>query len=221
MAYFSEESLQNEVSGGQHVCMLYGSEKKRVTVLKQCIKNALQMEEKVLYTGSDNPLVFRALFSPTDTLMQRCLKSGQLEICDPVRQNFRPEELPLFLKMATEKALAIGRSGLFFILDIRDFLRRGFAPLAITKSEARLNQVFRSSHCAGLCQYNYRTLPASLILHALATHPVIAVGEIMVENPFFLVPPPFLGQEDPALVLDRLVKQIFENADAMHFGVLN
>jgi hypothetical protein len=61
-----------------------------------------------------------------------------------------------------------------------------------------------------VCQYNYRTLSPELILDALATHPIIAVGEMMVENPFFFVPPPFLGQDSPEIVLDRVVKQVFE-----------
>ncbi len=217
MAHFPKKSFPAEMPAGQHVCLLYGSERKRIAILKQYIKSALQMEEKVLYIGSDNPLVSRALLSPGDAQMQRCLKDGQLEVCDLARPDFRPEELPLFLKTATEKALAAGRSGLLFILDIRALLKRGSDPLAITRCEARLNEVCRSGHCRGLCQYNYLTLPTSLILHALATHPLMAIGGIALKNPFFLVPPPFLGQESPALVLDQLVTQIFENVDAMHF----
>jgi hypothetical protein len=215
----SSKIFPGEIPVAQHICMLYGSEKKRIDVLAQCIDSALQKKEKVLYIGSDNPLISRSLSPPGRTRFKECLGNGQLEVWDPGVTDLRLEELPVFLMMATEEALTAGWSALFFTLDIRDFLKKGFDSFEIMKFESRLNYVCKVGRCHSLCQYDYQRLPASLVRNAIATHSMIAVGKILLENPFFLVPQP--KQDSHEFVLDGFVTEIFANMDTMHLGILN
>jgi hypothetical protein len=57
MAYTLKQSFQGEILSGKHICLLHGSEEKRIAVLKKCIQSALQKEERVLCIGSEIYLV--------------------------------------------------------------------------------------------------------------------------------------------------------------------
>ena len=125
------------------------------------------------------------------------------------------------MTMEAEVARATGWSNLLFILNIVDLLKHGFDTTLITQFEAGLNHLCRISCCCCICQYNYLKLPDSIVLGAIATHPMLAIGESMLDNPYFLVPPPFIGQDSPEFVLDGFVTQTLANVNTIHAGVLN
>jgi len=217
----SKKSCPINIPAGQHACLLYGSDTRRIAVLKGSISSALQKNEKVLYIGSDMQFIFRSLSFRGDSGIKKFLKNGQLQVWDTATKDFQLGDLSLLLIIETEKAIAVGRTGMLFTLDISDFLKKGFDPAMITKFETGLNKICKISRCRGLCQYDYRKLPASLIIDAMATHPLIAIGKIMLENPYFMVQPPFFGQDPPDFVLHGFVTQTFTNVGTMHAGILN
>lgn len=170
------------------------------------------MNEKVMYVANDNPMVSMVLFPPEDTFYQECIERDQLKICTTVSKNCLIRKIPVCLKENCEKAFSAGWSGLFFALDIETLLKRTLNSIEVTRLEARLNHVFRNNRCRGLCLYDYGKVSESLLLHAIATHPFVAAAGVELENPFFLLPPPFLGQESPRIVLRHLIRQIFSKS---------
>ena len=221
MAYTLKQSFQGEIPSGKHICLLHGSEEKRIAVLKKCIQSALQKEERVLCIGSEIPLVSEELYSFGDARIQNCTSNRQLDICSLYGLEFQLKELSLLMIMEVEMARAAGWSNMLFIINISDLLTHGFDTTLITQFEAGLNHLCRISRCRCICQYNYRKLPDSIVLGAIATHPVLAFGEIMLENPYFLVPPPFIGQDSHDFVLEGFVTQTLANVNTIHPGILN
>ncbi len=221
MAYTPKQSFQGEIPSGKHVCLLYGSEEKRIAVLKKCIQSALQRKEEVLCIGKDIFLDSEELYSIRDGMRQSCTSNRQLDICSLSGREFQLKELYLFMKMEAEAARATGCPNLLFTINIGDLLNHGFDTDLITQFEVGLNHLCRISRCRCICQYNYRKLPDSLVLTAIATHPVLAFGEIMLENPYFLVPPPFIGQDPPDFVLEGFITRTLANVNTIHPGILN
>lgn len=221
MAYTPKRSFQGEIPSGKHICLLHGSEEKRITVLEKCIQSALQKGERVLCIGSEISLVSEELYSLGDARIHNGASNRQLDVYSLYGLEFQLKELSLLMIMEVEAARAAGWSNMLFTINILDLLTRGFDTSLITQFEAGLNHLCRISRCHCICQYNYRKLPDSIVIGAMATHPVLACGEIILENPYFLVPPPFIGQDSPEFVLEGFVTQTLANVNTIHPGILN
>jgi hypothetical protein len=45
-----------------------------------------------------------------------------------------------------------------------------------------------------ICAYDLSKFPASVVIHALRTHPVVIIGGLLQENPFFVPPDRLLDE---------------------------
>jgi hypothetical protein len=58
--------------------------------------------------------------------------------------------------------------------------------------ETRVNYVVPKYDDAVICAYDLSKFGASVVMDALRTHPVVIIGELLQENPFFVPPDQFL-----------------------------
>jgi hypothetical protein len=58
--------------------------------------------------------------------------------------------------------------------------------------ETRVNYVVPKYDNAVICAYDLSKFGASVVMDALRTHPVVIIGELLQENPFFVSPDQFL-----------------------------
>src|SRR5947209_10893535 len=65
--------------------------------------------------------------------------------------------------------------------------------------ETRVNGVVPKYHDAVICAYDLSKFPASTVMYALRTHPLVIIGGLLQENPFYVDPDQLLlelrGQE--------------------------
>jgi hypothetical protein len=54
--------------------------------------------------------------------------------------------------------------------------------------ETRINDVVPRYESTVICAYNLSKFPASVVIDALQTHPVVIIGGLLQENPFFAPP---------------------------------
>ena len=54
--------------------------------------------------------------------------------------------------------------------------------------ESKLNTVLSGGQCLGLCQYDRRSFDLATLEQVLLTHPIVAVGAKIHDNPYY--PPP-------------------------------
>ena len=64
----------------------------------------------------------------------------------------------------------------------------------IVEYEARLNQVLPEYHDPVVCTYDLSRFDASVVMDIMRTHPMVIIGGILQENPFY-VPPDVLLKE--------------------------
>ncbi len=60
--------------------------------------------------------------------------------------------------------------------------------------EARLNEVLAETRDPVVCVYDLGQFSAGVVLDILRTHPVVIIGEVAAENPFFAPPAVFLQE---------------------------
>jgi hypothetical protein len=62
----------------------------------------------------------------------------------------------------------------------------------LVEYETRLNYVLPKYNDPVICTYDLSKFPASLVMDIMRTHPVVIIGGILQENPFFVPPDQFL-----------------------------
>jgi hypothetical protein len=58
--------------------------------------------------------------------------------------------------------------------------------------ETRVNYVMAKYDDAAVCTYDLSKFSASVVMDIMRTHPVVIVGGVLQENPFFVPPDQFL-----------------------------
>jgi len=76
--------------------------------------------------------------------------------------------------------------------------------------ESRLTHTLSESNCSALCQYNRRLFPPELILDVIRTHPMVVYGSTVCRNLYFVPPNEFLGTNQTAREVERLLINIRE-----------
>jgi hypothetical protein len=60
--------------------------------------------------------------------------------------------------------------------------------------ESRVNYVVPKYEDTVICAYDLSKFGASTVMNALRTHPVVIIGGLMQENPFYVAPDEFLRE---------------------------
>jgi PAS domain S-box-containing protein len=76
--------------------------------------------------------------------------------------------------------------------------------------ESRLTHTLSESNCSALCQYNRRLFPPELILDVIRTHPMVVYGSTVCRNLYYVPPDEFLGTNQTAREVERLLTNIWE-----------
>jgi len=62
----------------------------------------------------------------------------------------------------------------------------------LVEYETRLNHVLSKYNDPVICTYDLSKFPASMVMDIMRTHPVVIIGGILQDNPFFVPPDQFL-----------------------------
>jgi len=76
--------------------------------------------------------------------------------------------------------------------------------------ESRLTHTLSENNCSALCQYNRRLFPPELILDVIRTHPMVVYGGTVCRNLYHVPPDEFLGTNQTAREVERLLTNIRE-----------
>lgn len=64
----------------------------------------------------------------------------------------------------------------------------------IVEYEARLNQALPAQHDPVVCTYDLSQFDATVVIDILRTHPMVIIGGILQENPFFIPPEQMIAE---------------------------
>ncbi len=190
-----------DLQQGDHICYIYDRGEDRRDFVESYLRWGLEHGEKTLYIA-DAPSLEVVLKSLRDKRhnAERHIKNGHMAILTVgetflKNDSFDPDGMISLLQAEIDKALDAGYSGLRVASDMSWVFQRRPGSQHLIDFESRLDTFLSESECTMMCLYDRRKFSPILLLYALATHPVAAVGKEVYENLYYMPPPDFLGNK--------------------------
>jgi PAS domain S-box-containing protein len=205
-----------DVEHGTHLCCLYGSDEEHRALLTPFLRGGLERGEKVLYVRDSNTTDTILGYLLSDGLAtEPCLLRGQLEFLDSrdafLRDGvFDPGRMVALLRTAIGDALEDGYPGVRVTCEMTWALMREAGSGRLAEFEANLNLLFPVQRAVVLCQYDTRRFPPETLLDALESHPVIARGNDLCDNFYYMPPESCSGPERLERSLNRKLMNLKE-----------
>lgn len=181
-----------------HVCAFFHSKEEQYQVLMPFIKDGLEKGHRAFHIVDP-----KQHSSHTQRLqnagiqVQEAEASGQLEIRRWEEAYIQGGRFDQFRMIETVKdALAKQKPGetTRFVGNMEWALEDLPGVHDILEYETRLNQFLPEHHDPVVCCYDLSRFDASLVMDIMRTHPMVIIGGILQENPFY-VPPEEMLQE--------------------------
>ncbi|HEY2922901.1 MAG TPA: MEDS domain-containing protein [Candidatus Binatia bacterium] len=199
-----------------HFCSIYESPQEHYDVAIPFIRIGLDRGEKCIYIADDGTVgdVRQAMHSEGIDV-DRAIASKALVLATKEQAylehgSFHPDWMFTFWKEATQLAMSEGFSALRATGETEWVLRGGRGLERWMEYESRLTHTLSESNCSALCQYNRRLFPPELILDVIRTHPMVVYGSTVCRNLYFVPPAEFLGTNQTAREVERLLTNIRE-----------
>jgi PAS domain S-box-containing protein len=199
-----------------HFCSIYESPQEHYAVAIPFIRIGLDRGEKCIYIADDGALGdVRQAMQSEGIDVDRAIGTKALVLATKDQTylehgTFHPDWMFTFWKETTELAMSEGFSALRATGETEWVLRGGRGLERWMEYESRLTNTLSESNCSALCQYNRRLFPPDVILDVIRTHPTIVYGGTVCRNLYYVPPEEFLGANQTAREVERLLTNIRE-----------
>jgi PAS domain S-box-containing protein len=199
-----------------HFCSIYESPQEHYAVAIPFIRIGLDRGEKCIYIADDG----------ADGDVRQAMQSEGIDVDSAIASkalvlatkdqtylkhgSFHPDWMFTFWKETTELAMGEGFSALRATGETEWVLRGSRGLERWMEYESRLTHTLSESNCSALCQYNRHLFPPEVILDVIRTHPTIVYGGAVCRNLYFVPPEEFLGANQTAREVERLLTNIRE-----------
>ena len=184
----------------RHVCAFFNSDEERYRVLLPFIKDGFECGDKAIHVVNpeqrqDHLRRLAAAGIDSAAAQQR----GQFELRTNTETYLRDGHfdqdrmLEVFEQLAS--ANAQGGFALSRIVCHMDWAAEGGLHIDnLVEFESRVNDVWRRHDDAVICVYDLAKFRADAVIDIMRTHPMIIIGGILQQNPFFVPPEEFLRE---------------------------
>ena len=199
-----------------HLCSIYESPQEHYAVAVPFIRIGLDRGEKCIYIADDGTVGdVRQAMQSEDIDVERATASKALVLATKEQAylkhgSFHPDWMFTFWKKATQLAMSEGFSAVRATGETEWVLRGGRGLERWMEYESRLTHTLSESNCSALCQYNRRLFPPELLLDVIRTHPMVVYGGTVCRNLYHVPPDEFLGTNQTAREVERLLTNIRE-----------
>ena len=184
----------------RHVCAFFSSDEEEYRVLLPFIKGGFECGDKAVHVvGPDRHADHLARLATIGIDPSEARRRGQLEIHNNSEAylrdgRFDPDRmLESFEKMAS--GAATGPYPLSRIVCQMDWASTSQIHIhQLIEFEARVNDVWARHDDAVICVYDLAKFGGDTVIDMIRTHPMIIIGGILQENPFFVPPDLFLRE---------------------------
>ena len=186
-----------------HVCAFFNNPDEEYRSLLPFIAEGLQFGEKGVHTIDPRRLDdHRQRLASAGVNVAALVKAGQLDLRDWYSTHLRSSKfdpqctLAIFeevVKTARLKGFPLIR----FVTHMEWFLETDMEPDELLEYEAMTNELWlRPTGPLNpiICVYDLRRFRADVVVDVMRTHPLVIVGGVLQENPFFVSPDAFLRQ---------------------------
>jgi len=182
----------------RHVCAFFNGIDEEYRVLRSFIKDGLDQGDKAFHLV-DPKLREDHLkrLAEAGINVQQGMDTGQLEVRPwqdaPLRGGrFDQNAWLVSLEQVLQSGQAAGYAQTRFLAQMEWALVDLPGVGDLIEFETRVNYVTPKYDDILICAYDLSKFGASLVMDALRTHPVVIIGGLLQENPFFVPPDQFL-----------------------------
>lgn len=189
----------SQLGEARHVCAFFKSREDEYSVTLPFIKDGFEAGDKAIHiidpARRADHLQRMASFG-IDTVSAQ--QSGQFELHDWRDTFFSDGPFQLERQIALlEDGLTRGQQGLpvaRYVAHAEWALEEGASLDALLEFEARVNHIWPRSADTVVCAYDLSRHRADTVIDVFRTHPVVIIGGVLQENPFFVPPDDFLRE---------------------------
>jgi hypothetical protein len=211
----SQQFTGSTFSQHRHICAFFNSIDEQHRVLRPFIKDGFDRGDKAyhLVDREQREEHLRRL-AEAGINVQEAMGAGQLEVRPwqdgPLHgDRFDQDTWLVSFEQVLQSGVAAGYARTRFLAHMEWALVDLPGVDDLIEFETRVNYVTPKYEDAVICTYDLTKFGASVVMDALRTHPVVIIGGLLQENPFF-VPP------DQLLLEIRERRSVRESASTAH-----
>ena len=196
----SSQFTENFATHRGHICAFFNSIDEQRRVLRPFVKNGFEQRDKAyhLVDPAQREEHLRWL-ADAGIDVGNAMSTGQLEVRPwqdgPLHDvSLDPDTWMVNFEQALQVGSAAGYAHTRFVSHMEWALGPRWEDVDLFEFETRLNYVIPKYEDWVICSYNLVEFGASVMMDAMRTHPVVIIGGLLHENPFY-VPPDQLLQE--------------------------
>jgi MEDS: MEthanogen/methylotroph, DcmR Sensory domain len=200
----------------RHVCAFFNSDEEEYRVLLPFIKDGFECGDKAVHVvnpGQHNDHLQRLAAIGIDPTVAQ--QKGQFELRTNTETYLRDGRFDQDRMLEAFEQLASGNAKGGFPLS-RIVCRMDWAAEDrshiddLVEFESRVNHVWRHHDDAVICTYHLGKFGGETVVDIMRTHPMVIIGGILQQNPFFVPPEEFLGE-----VRDRRSRRVASASTAV------
>lgn len=184
----------------RHVCAFFNSDDEKYRVLLPFIKEGFERGEKAVHVVNPDQRqdhlqrLAAAGIDPT-----AAGQSGQFELRTNTETYLRDGHFDQDRMLEVFEQLASGNANGGFSLSRivchMEWAAEGRSHVDnLVEFESRVNNVWRRHDDAVICTYDLARFGGETVIDIMRTHPMIIIGGILQQNPFFVPPEEFLSE---------------------------
>jgi uncharacterized protein YjhX (UPF0386 family) len=174
----------SQLGEARHVCAFFNSEDEKYRVLLPFIRDGFECGDKAVHIvnpSKHRDHLQRLAAGGIDT--EAAQQSGQLALLTDAEAYLRDGHFDQDRMLEVFEQLASGNdNGPFPHIE------------NLVEFEARVNDVWRRHDDAVICVYDLAKFGGDVVIDIMRTHPMIVIGGMLLQNPFFVPPQEFLRE---------------------------
>jgi len=190
----------SQLGEARHVCAFFNNREDEYRVTLPFIQDGLESGDKVIHIidpSRRNDDLQRLTSFGIDA--RRKQESGQLALLDWSQTFFVDGPFDMDRQLALlDQALRGGRQQGFpvsrYVAHAEWALQAGASLDVLLEFEARVNQMWPRYADTVICTYDLARFDGDTVVDAFRTHPVVIIGGILQQNPFYVQPDDFLRE---------------------------
>jgi MEDS: MEthanogen/methylotroph, DcmR Sensory domain len=183
----------------RHVCAFFNDLDEEQRVLRSFFKEGIDRGEKAAHiVEADNREEYLRRLFDAGINVQEMMNIGRLEVLpwtDMYVRDHRFDQEAMLISVETliQSGTAAGYPRTRLVGHHMEWLFSDYSAVNnLLEYEARLNHVLSKYDDPVICNYDLSKVGASVAMDIMRTHPLVIIGGLLRENPYFVPPDQFL-----------------------------
>jgi hypothetical protein len=189
----------SQLDDTRHVCAFFNSDEEEYRVMLPFIADGFQCGHKAIHVVNPDQRqdhLHRLTHAGIDP--KAALQNGQLELLTNTETYLPDGHFDVDHMISTFEQLASGSARKFPLSRIfcrMDWVVEGRSYVDdVIEFESRVNEVWSQHDDAVICTYRLGKFGGEAVIDIMRTHPMVILGGILQQNPFYLPPEEFLRE---------------------------